>query len=1400
VFGFTDIPNFDNSKMQCWEILNNGNALALFTTTEGFDEGWKEAFESRYPDTKTPYTGDLKAFCEWMTNVSNGDFSTQKWEHLDVYKMAAYWVYLMRHAAADQFVKNAMLTSEDGQHFYFILYDNDTINGLINTGDIRINPTDDRQTVDASGSYVFAGHDSRLWNMLETDEEFQEIVSVVDNALYSAGISYVNTIRMFDEEQAGKWIERVYNRDAQYKYVGPYTESGTNNLFMLQGKRDLHRRWWLAKRFFIYDAKYVSGTYKSEAVEIKCLNGTSAGQQFSIVSGYPFDYGYGINNLPREKNVYLEEGASHTFTTEEVVNVGDPIRIYGAPNIAELDLSLMMERLAVLNVTKASSETLGAQMRKLVIGKNGGSNVELAEISGLRGLVMLEHLDIQGLKNVTSVDLSNQSQMKVLKAFGSGISSAIFTDGAPLERLELPTTLRAIKLNQHANITFDNIFFEGGMSNISSISITGCPNLSNDFGWVRDWYNGKTASDEYSSLVMDNVNWKNIGVDELVALTNLSRISLKGTVKINDITLEQANRLLEVFGDTAFHKDSEFYINAPDAIFIVGGEDNVLEGESARYTCVTFGEEATVTYQIYSGGNSYISIDENTGVLTTLEGAAGSSSGKDIVIRAVARTVNGNNFTNRTVHIVQRTYPDSEHMLVFANSYIENERTTHTLKIYDSDDGYTGDYEVVWSLSSAFDGYAEIESYTRETCVVKKLQEPETFVKGSITAAIQRRYDGLAASSKTMSTYIMNEYIAEADRGIVKSLYDKGLCANSTYITKEEAALITPSQVLTGTTGVGDTIFYSNRSNVYTFLGFKYFTSFTYIPKLLFSQNYSYLTHISTPLNVTTLGDRSFNPELLRYIFLTPSISGLGELYYFNTTAVPNLYIDVDKDNTTFKSENGILYKRDGTLVACLKRYLRHFVLPDWSNAIQSLAFKQGIFQSITIHRDVSMSGGAFSNTTLTDLYLDSHPTSDMSIKAPTNGTASLHLGVNVDERITSALGFNAMNTFVSRIDVAEGGLLKIVDGALYTLKDHLIQALPGTSEFILPEGITIREYAFRYSSARKVVFPEGLTEIPRECFSDYVSPVEVHFPSTLTKIGSYAFRTPTTLRVIKSKAVTPPWTDSGAFYFNNTNVVVEVEVPIGTVDAYKAAWNRSGFTYKEAYEPTECVSLSIVANDANGRATTTKIQYTAITNGIDKFTGERYEGIEVTGEGFSSEFPQNTSETETVEREVSFTYLGVTATATITQGVWTNRNYTVDLNSQWQASSVANPDPVTYDGVYESFSNKGKDNTAAIMYIDINGYETFKFYVRSYAESSFDYVVVSNLDATLTNSTTGGANVKMTTSSKQTSGTAISSYQLVEFTGIDMGQHRITVMYRKDSSSASGTDQGYVLIPKEQE
>ena len=133
----------------------------------------------------------------------------------------------------------------------------------------------------------------------------------------------------------------------------------------------------------------------------------------------------------------------------------------------------------------------------------------------------------------------------------------------------------------------------------------------------------------------------------------------------------------------------------------------------------------------------------------------------------------------------------------------------------------------------------------------------------------------------------------------------------------------------------------------------------------------------------------------------------------------------------------------------------------------------------------------------------------------------------------------------------------------------------------------------------------------------------------------------------------------------------------------------------------------------------------------------------------------------------------------------------TINLNNAWrQSTSVSNPDSSLYDGVYESYSNYNKDNGAAMMYIDIEGYNEFCFYIRSDAESTYDYVTVSELDST---------SQKVSTSGKQNSGTALSNYTKVTYTGIDGGSHRIIVTYRKDGSVNQGSDRGYVLIPKNQ-
>jgi hypothetical protein len=239
-------------------------------------------------------------------------------------------------------------------------------------------------------------------------------------------------------------------------------------------------------------------------------------------------------------------------------------------------------------------------------------------------------------------------------------------------------------------------------------------------------------------------------------------------------------------------------------------------------------------------------------------------------------------------------------------------------------------------------------------------------------------------------------------------------------------------------------------------------------------------------------------------------------------------------------------------------------------------------------------------------------------------------------------------------------------------------------------------------------------------------------------------------------------------------------------------------WTVQDDFTPIKCLSLSITADDVRGRDTQTTIYYTAEVEGLDSNGNTCIQTISNTA--ISDEFPQNTSTTNTVTRTISYTYMGVTATTTITQGVWVSSNFTIDLNSNWQISSISNPDSTVYD-LYESYSNKGVNNSGAIMYIDIDGYENFEFYIRSFAESKYDYVMVSQLDKELTYSTSYSDTtlVKAYTRGNQQSGTALSNYTKVTFSGIDGGSHRICIIYRKDSSTHSGDDRGYLLINRNQ-
>ena len=128
---------------------------------------------------------------------------------------------------------------------------------------------------------------------------------------------------------------------------------------------------------------------------------------------------------------------------------------------------------------------------------------------------------------------------------------------------------------------------------------------------------------------------------------------------------------------------------------------------------------------------------------------------------------------------------------------------------------------------------------------------------------------------------------------------------------------------------------------------------------------------------------------------------------------------------------------------------------------------------------------------------------------------------------------------------------------------------------------------------------------------------------------------------------------------------------------------------------------------------------------------------------------------------------------------------FNVMLNNNWEhCSGVANLDSIQYNA-YQSFSNKGKHNSSATMYIDIIGYDTFIFYAHASSEYT-DYVYIEP----------NPGNPSINGNSKNN---CIDNYQLIKYKNLGGKKVRIKITFKKDYSGNYHDDRGYIIIPQNQ-
>lgn len=106
----------------------------------------------------------------------------------------------------------------------------------------------------------------------------------------------------------------------------------------------------------------------------------------------------------------------------------------------------------------------------------------------------------------------------------------------------------------------------------------------------------------------------------------------------------------------------------------------------------------------------------------------------------------------------------------------------------------------------------------------------------------------------------------------------------------------------------------------------------------------------------------------------------------------------------------------------------------------------------------------------------------------------------------------------------------------------------------------------------------------------------------------------------------------------------------------------------------------------------------------------------------------------------------------------------------------------------YIMSDNKGNNSTWAAAKISWEGFTSVKFYYRSYAESNYDYTILSTLDFDGWTSlpTYNSSGVYVHTRSSQTTTFNTVTYEC------SPDPHHIWIVYRKDASASSDADRGY--------
>lgn len=538
VLGLTSAyPNAES-----WEFKDNDELLCLFRTND-FSRN-ENAFEARYPDKNKNFS-QIDAVVGWVYSTRNNltKFRDEFELHFNLHYTLVYYVLTEMFGMVDSRAKNLFLNTWDGQIWYPVFYDLDTAFGLNNEGVNAFSYNIEYNDVIGTQN-VYNGSSSVLWNNFK-DAFADEIQELYTSFRSNGKLSYDKVLNALDEVTT-PFSKALYNADGDAKYVGPLEEDNdATYLYVAQGDRREHLKWWLDKRFNYLDSKYQASDYASDYISMRLYSPTADlvipfNGKFilkSFIAQY-LSVRYGANaelikvraNAEEETILQAREGAD--LNDKETT-------LYGASNIKDLG-DLSNKYVGTLDVSSAT------KLSRLVVGNGtaGYSNTNLIFLD-IGNNKLLTYLDVRNCPNLTQdIDVSGCENIKEIYATGTSTTAVKLAEGGNLETMTLPATITNLTVKNQpllTNITMD------GVANVSTLVVENVNSSidvltknvllnSQNLSRVRligFYWNFNTPSEIFE--VLDKLNGVG-GIDENNA--NTDKAILSGTFYIHSITLD----------------------------------------------------------------------------------------------------------------------------------------------------------------------------------------------------------------------------------------------------------------------------------------------------------------------------------------------------------------------------------------------------------------------------------------------------------------------------------------------------------------------------------------------------------------------------------------------------------------------------------------------------------------------------------------------------------------------------------------------------------------------------------------------------------------------------------------------------------------------------------------------